>query len=72
MNIDTSQYAPQVRANARLVDLGRKAIAKCPVVQQIEICVVLIADWGWTLDESSVKQIPADFREGVKTELGLE
>ena len=29
--IDTTQYPVQVRANARLVDAGRKKVEQCPV-----------------------------------------
>lgn len=64
--IDTTQYPVQVRANARLVDAGRKKLEQCPVAQQTEICVVLIADYGWKLE-----QIPQQFVEEVKKELGI-
>ena len=64
--IDTTQYPIQVRANARLVDAGRKKVEQCPVAQQTEICVVLIADYNWELEK-----IPAKFVEDVKKELGL-
>ena len=47
--IDTTQYPIQVRANARLVDAGRKKVEQCPVAQKTEICVVLIADYDWKL-----------------------
>ena len=64
--IDTTQYPVQVRANARLVDAGRKSITRCPEGQQIEICIVLIADYDWLLDD-----IPGSLREEVAQELGL-
>ena len=64
--IDTTQYPVQVRANARLVDAGRKKVEQCPVAQQTEIYVVLIADHDWKLE-----QIPQQFVEEVKKELGL-
>ena len=48
--IDTTQYPVQVRANARLVDAGRKKVEQCPVAQQTEICVVLIACLLYTSD----------------------
>lgn len=65
--IDTTQYPVQVRANARLVDAGRKKVETCPITQQTEICVVLIADYNWQLE-----QIPIQFVTDVKKELGLE
>lgn len=64
--IDTTQYSIQVRANARLVDAGRKKVEQCPVAQQTEVCVVLIADYNWQLE-----QIPSKFIEDVKKELGI-
>lgn len=64
--IDTTQYPVQVRANARLVDAGRKKVEQCPVAQQTEVCVVLIADHNWQLE-----QIPTQFVTDVKQELGL-
>ena len=64
--IDTTQYPVQVRANARLVDAGRKKVEQCPVVQQTEVCVVLISDYNWQLE-----QIPTQFVTDVKKELGL-
>ena len=64
--IDTTQYPVQVRANARLVDAGRKKVEQCPITQQTEICVVLIADYSWKLE-----QIPTEFVADVKKELGI-
>lgn len=64
--IDTTQYPVQVRANARLVDAGRKKVEQCPVAQQTEICVVLIADYDWKLE-----QVPQQLAEEVKKELGI-
>ena len=64
--IDTTQYPVQVRANARLVDAGRKKVEQCPVAQQTEICVVLIADHDWKLE-----QIPKQLVEEVKKDLGI-
>lgn len=64
--IDTIQYPVQVRANARLVDAGRKKVEKCPTPQQIEVCVVLIADYNWKLED-----IPSAHQENVKKELDL-
>lgn len=64
--IDTTQYPVQVRANARLVDAGRKKIEQCHSNQQVEICIVLIADYDWKLEE-----IPAQLVEEVKKELGI-
>lgn len=64
--IDTTQYPVQVRANARLVDAGRKKVEICPVTQQTEICVVLIADYNWKLE-----QIPVELVADVKKELGI-
>ena len=64
--IDTTQYPVQVRANARLVDAGRKKVEQCPVAQQTEICVVLIADYAWKLE-----QVPQQLAEEVKKELGI-
>ena len=64
--IDTTQYPVQVRANARLVDAGRKKVEQCPVAQQTEICVVLIADYAWKLE-----QVPQQLAEEVKKELGM-
>ena len=63
---DTTQYPIQVRANARLVDAGRKTIEQCPVTQQTQICVVLVVDHNWGLE-----QIPQQFVEAVKKELGI-
>lgn len=65
--IDTTQYSIQVRANARLVDAGRKKIESCQVAQQTGICVVLIVDYNW-----NIEQIPAELIEGVKKELGIQ
>lgn len=64
--IDITQYPVQVRANARLVDAGRKKIEQCPVPQQTEICVVLIANHDWKLE-----QIPQQHIEEVKKELAI-
>lgn len=69
--IDTTQYPVQVRANARLVDSGRKKIEQCPVAQQTEICVGLIADYNWQLEGVGEKVIPEKYQEEVKKELGL-
>ncbi|MDA3731684.1 hypothetical protein PBV87_09365 [Niameybacter massiliensis] len=69
--IDTAQYPVQVRANARLVDAGRKKVEKCPAAQQTEICVVLIADYEWQLEGIGEKVIPEKYQEEVKKELGL-
>ena len=64
--INTKQYSVQVRANARLVDAGRKEVLDCKPEQQVEICIVLIADYEWTLED-----IPEQLRETVKKELGI-
>lgn len=64
--IDTTQYPVQVRANARLVDAGRKKVEQCPTSQQTEVCIVLIADYNWKLED-----IPSAYQEGVKKELAL-
>ena len=64
--IDTKQYPVQVRANARLVDAGRKGVLDCPAEQQVEICIVLIADYNWLLED-----IPAELVAEVSKELGL-
>lgn len=69
--IDTTQYPVQVRANARLVDAGRKTVQMCPVAQQTEICIVLIADYGWKMDGVGNKVIPDANVEAVKKELGI-
>ena len=58
--LDTKQYSVQVRANARLVDAGRKEVLDCKLEQQVEICIVLIIDYGWTLED-----IPEQLREEV-------
>lgn len=68
--IDTTQYPIQVRANARLVDAGRKKIDACPLAQQTEICVVLIADYNWQLEGTGTKVIPTQYVEAVKAEIG--
>lgn len=65
--IDKTQYPVQVRANARLVSAGRKKVEQCPVEQHTEICIVLIADHNWKLEE-----IPTAYQEDVKRELGIE
>lgn len=64
--IDTTQYPVQVRANARLIDAGRKKIENCPITQQTEICIVLIADYNW-----KPLQIPVKLVEAVKKELNI-
>ena len=64
--IDTTQYPVQVRANARLVDAGRKKVEQCPTSQQTEVCIVLIADYNWKLED-----ISSAYQEGVKKELAL-
>lgn len=64
--IDTTQYPIQIRANARLVDAGRKKLEACPPTQQIQICVVLIIDYNWKLE-----QIPTDIVDDVKRELSM-
>lgn len=64
--LDTKQYPVQVRANARLVDAGRKTVLDCPELQQVEICIVLIADYNWLLED-----IPETLKEEVSKELGL-
>lgn len=69
--IDTTQYPIQVRANARLVDAGRKKVEGCPVAQQAEICVVLIADYNWQLEGVGEKVIPDKYQAEVKKEIGI-